>query len=489
MDRLPAAPSNPVGAAHVLVVEDDPIVRDFCVRLLRMKGYSVAAAEHGRAALTILDTQSFDLVITDLQMPLMGGIELLQKIRQRGNDLDVIVFTAYATVETAREALKLGAFDYLTKPVSVDDLERTVRRAIEWRRAQREKQRLSEIVAVYEISQAFTGTLDTTVAVHAIVSLLSHHFAPQTLSLSLFHPEDEQLELLAHIPTSVSQPTGQCTLLSSNPDEQGILLAHQRLTDEADQSTPSHLFSLVLRASDRPVGVLRLTRADDRPGFEERERTLLTICASQIAASLDNSRLYRQQKEQYLQTIRAFAAVIDARDPYTRGHSEAVMRYAVRLAEDLGLDNARIELIRYGALLHDIGKIGVRDEVLLKPGRLTEEEMEAMEAHPRIGADILRYIQALRPVIPMVEHHHERFDGHGYPRRLYGENISPEARILAIADSFDAMTSERAYRRAMPLEQAMAELRRGRGAQWDAAYIDAFLLLLEREGQEMLKKR
>jgi putative nucleotidyltransferase with HDIG domain len=199
--------------------------------------------------------------------------------------------------------------------------------------------------------------------------------------------------------------------------------------------------------------------------------------------------LYHQQKEQYLQTIRAFAAVIDARDPYTRGHSEAVMRYAVRLAEDLQLEDARIELIRYGALLHDIGKIGVRDEVLLKPGRLTEEEMDAMEAHPRIGADILRYIQALRPVIPMVEHHHERFDGHGYPQRLFGEQITPEARILAIADSFDAMTSERAYRRAMPLEKAIAELRRGRGAQWDAHYIDTFIALLEREGAELLKRR
>ena len=127
-----------------------------------------------------------------------------------------------------------------------------------------------------------------------------------------------------------------------------------------------------------------------------------------------------------------------------------------------------------------------RDTEALK---LTEEEMAAMETHPRIGADILRYIQALRPVIPMVEHHHERFDGHGYPRRLYGDEISPEARILAIADSFDAMTSERSYRRAMPLEQAIAELRRGRGSQWDADYIDTFIGLLEREGLEMLKKR
>ncbi len=486
----PTNRSETSGQAHVLIVEDDPIVRDFCVRLLRLKGYVVSAAENGRVAVDILTKQSFDLVLTDLQMPRMGGIELLQHIRQRTIDLDVIVFTAYATVETAREALKLGAFDYLTKPVSVDDLERTVWRAVEWRRAQREKQRLTEIVAVYEIGQAFTGTLDTEVAVREIVKVLLHYFSPRVLSLSLLHPDDDKLELLAHVDEHEEQLDAPRFDLSSSLDAHSLLQAHCALERTSYHSDPAHLVELILRSNDRPVGVLRLVRSDDQPPFEDRERKLLAICASQIAASLDNSRLYRQQKEQYLQTIRAFAALIDARDPYTSGHSEQVMRYAVRLAEDIGLAGDHVERVRYGALLHDIGKIGVRDHVLLKTTRLSDDEMQQMAAHPQIGADILRHIRALRWVIPMVEHHHERLDGRGYPYHLQSGQISLEARILSIADSFDAMTSERAYRSAMPVADALAELIRCRGVQFDPDLVDRFIAIIEREWESLrLPKR
>ena len=155
-----------------------------------------------------LGENQYDLVFTDLQMPEMGGIELLHRLRQDYPDIDSIVFTAHATVETAREALKLGAFDYLTKPVTVDDLERTVRRAMEWRRVRLEKQRLSEIVALHEMSQTFTSTLDTATAVREIVRLLWRRFSPHALSLSLFHPDDQQLELLAQRGAAIEQNPG-----------------------------------------------------------------------------------------------------------------------------------------------------------------------------------------------------------------------------------------------------------------------------------------
>jgi putative nucleotidyltransferase with HDIG domain len=344
-------------------------------------------------------------------------------------------------------------------------------------------------VAVYEIGQAFTGTLDAEVAVREIVSLLLRYFSPRALSLSLLHPDDDKLELLAHVDHNEEQLDAPRFDLSSSLDEQSLLQAHCALERISYQADPAHLVSLILRSNDRPVGVLRLVRSEDQPPFEDRERTLLAICASQIAASLDNSRLYRQQKEQYLQTIRAFAALIDARDPYTSGHSEQVMRYAVRLAEDIGLAGEHVERVRYGALLHDIGKIGVRDHVLLKTTRLSDEEMQQMSAHPQIGADILRHIRALRWVIPMVEHHHERLDGRGYPYHLQGGQISLEARILSIADSFDAMTSERAYRSAMPLDDALAELIRCRGMQFDPDLVDRFVAIIEREWEALKLSR
>ncbi|MFO7167020.1 MAG: response regulator [Chloroflexota bacterium] len=473
---------------RLLVVEDDPIVRDFCERLLRMKGYQVRVAENGRVALERLREARVDLLLTDLQMPEMGGIQLLREVQQRYPRTDSIVFTAFATVETAREALKLGAFDYLTKPVSVDDLERTVRRALEWRRIRQEKQRLSEIVALYEISQTFTSTLDTSTAVREIVRLLCRRFAPSALSLSLYHPEDEQLELLAQTGEARDAAPGERVSVARPADEGAILEGHAELVGASLVASPQHLASLVLRTNDRPVGVLRLSRTPDQPGFDADDRTLLAICASQIAASLDNSRLYQQLKEQNLQTIAALAAAIDARDPYTRGHSEQVMRYAVRLAELLGMSPAQVERVRYGALLHDIGKIGIRDSILLKPGPLTPEEFEVMRGHPTIGADIVRGIKDLRSIIPIIEHHHERPDGNGYPDGLAGEEIIPEARILAIADAYDTMTSDRAYRRAMCPEEAFAELRKGSGKQWDARFVEVFIRMVQTEGHALRLK-
>lgn len=470
--------------SRLLVVEDDPIVRDFCVRLLRMKGYHVQSAENGRIALSLLQHTPFDLILTDLQMPEMGGIPLLHELQRLHPSTDSIVFTAFATVETARAALKLGAFDYLTKPVSVDDLERTVRRALEWRNIRREKQRLSDIIQLYEFSKTFTGTLDTTTAVGEIIGVLRRRFAPAHISLSLFHPDDEQLELLA---LSGGDHTFALlrTALPSESDETALLVAHHRLAGAAQPIDMPHLAQIVLRSNDRQVGVLELTRAPDQPGFDADDRTMLAICASQIAASLDNSRLYQQLRAQNLQTVIALAAAIDARDPYTRGHSEQVMRYAVRLAEQIGLVPEQIERVRYGALLHDIGKIGVRDSILLKPGSLSDDEYTAMRRHPTIGAEIIGGIKELRPLIAMVEHHHERIDGRGYPDGLRADTIPIEARILSIADAFDTMTSERAYRRALSAEKAFAELEAGRGSQWDTRLVDLFIAIINREWRSL----
>ncbi|MBK9710984.1 MAG: response regulator [Kouleothrix sp.] len=489
MSVTPTSGQAPTLSSRLLVVEDDTNVRDFCVRLLRMNGYQVAAAENGRIALERLKNTQYDLVFTDLQMPEMGGIELLHQLRQHHPETDAIVFTAHATVETAREALKLGAFDYLTKPVTVDDLERTVRRAMEWRRVRLEKQRLSEIVALYEISQTFTSTLDTATAVREIVRLLWRRFSPRSLSLSLFHPEDDQLELLAQRGAVIDCAPGMRAPVAGH-HEAAILQAHGDLVgEERELVGPSHLACLTLRTNDRPVGVIQISRGADQPGFDGDDRTLLKVCASQIAASIDNSRLYQQLKDQNIQTIAALAAAIDARDPYTAGHSEQVRRYAVRLGEVLGLSAQRVEYIHYGALLHDIGKIGIRDYILLKPGPLTEEEYAIMQTHPTIGADILRKIKALRDVIPIIECHHERMDGQGYPRSMGGPHIREEARIVAIADAYDAMTSHRAYRKAMEPEQAFHILHNGRDTHWDGQFVEVFVQMMSQEGASLILPR
>lgn len=474
--------------SRLLVVEDDANVRNFCERLLRFNGYEVAAAENGRIAVDMLRQTRYDLVLTDLQMPEMGGIEVLQYIHDQHMDVDTLVFTAYAEVDTARQALKLGAFDYLSKPVEAEDLERMVRKCLEMRRIRQEKERLSELVVMYQFSQAIANSLDIETQVRQIVNFLGQRFAPKSLSVSLLYPENHDLRLLIcktcqPIATSVSH-------LALDPEctEAQLIRAHLHLIEDEGTDAAALVAGAVLRTHDQPIGYLHLTRDTEQPEFDANERKLLGVFASQIAASLDNARLYQQLRDQHVETIVALAAAIDARDPYTLGHSEQVTRYAVRLAEVMELPAARVELIRYAALLHDIGKIGIRDHILLKPNPLSDDEFEVMKNHPMIGASIIRNVRALGAALPIIEGHHERVDGNGYPNGLTDEQLSVETRILAIADAFDAMTSNRAYRAAMETETALNILLKGRGTEWDADLVDAFVELIRAEGDDLKTK-
>jgi HD-GYP domain-containing protein (c-di-GMP phosphodiesterase class II) len=211
---------------------------------------------------------------------------------------------------------------------------------------------------------------------------------------------------------------------------------------------------------------------DGRP-FTTAEVETLQPVASLIATQQTNARLYADLKELLFGVIRALTAAIDAKDPYTSGHSERVARIAVRLAEGLGMSpNQRSDLYLMG-LLHDVGKIGIDDAVLKKTGPLTPEEFKLIQAHVEIGVHILSDLKKLNHLLPGVKHHHESLDGTGYPSRLSGDAIPLEARILAVADAFDAMSSTRPYRRRLTPMQIDEVLRKGSGVQWDAKIIDA----------------
>jgi putative nucleotidyltransferase with HDIG domain len=177
----------------------------------------------------------------------------------------------------------------------------------------------------------------------------------------------------------------------------------------------------------------------------------------------------------YVGAIRALAAALDARDAYTAGHSERVSALSVMIGRQMGLDHAQLDVLRLGALLHDIGKIGVADRVLQKNGPLTQEEFEIIKTHPSLGAHILRQISFLTPHIPIVELHHERPDGRGYPHGLLGHVTPLLARVVHVADAFDAMTTARAYRPAQTPQHAIAELWRYAGSQFDAEVVEAFV--------------
>ena len=217
-------------------------------------------------------------------------------------------------------------------------------------------------------------------------------------------------------------------------------------------------------------------------------QALATLASSQYVA-LQNVRRRRTLEDLNLQVIACFGAVLGARDHYSYGHSEDDARYAVALAEEMGLSPEQVRNIQIGALLHDIGKIGVPDEILNKIGRLAEEEFEEVKEHPALGASIVAGIEQLHSVVPIIRHHHERFDGSGYPDGLAGEDIPLEARVLAVADTFGAMTDDRAYHQALTLEQVIAELEACAGSQLDPQAVRAFLRLLRRKGDQLLSQR
>lgn len=189
----------------------------------------------------------------------------------------------------------------------------------------------------------------------------------------------------------------------------------------------------------------------------------------------------KELEEMLIQMVRVLVNLLDAKSPWTMGHSERVAEFAVQIAREMGLDENRVNIVRMGALLHDIGKIGTYDKVLNKLTRLTDEEYEVVKSHPDHGADALAAIDQLKEVIPLIRYHHENFDGTGYPRHLARDTIPLAAKILSVADSYDSMTATRPYRPALSRGYAEAELRRCAGSQFDPAVVAAFLRVLEHE--------
>ena len=209
-----------------------------------------------------------------------------------------------------------------------------------------------------------------------------------------------------------------------------------------------------------------------------REVSLLTTAAAMLASHASNLSLLEERETLLINVVRALVSAIDSRDPYTCGHSERVALFARRLALEVGLDDEACEKIYLTGLLHDLGKIGISDSVLKKEGPLTNEEFAEIQQHPDLGWSILQGLEQFAYVLPGVLHHHERYDGKGYPDQLCGDETPFEGRLLAVVDAFDAMTSDRPYRPGMPVEKAIDILAEGAGTQWDCELIDAFFRIL-----------
>jgi len=346
-----------MASRDILIVDDDRQVREVLHQIFLSAGYTCRLAQDGRVGLDTFKEWKPPLIVTDLKMPLMSGIELLQGIRTADGDAAVIVLTGAADVKTAIDSLKLGAYDFIMKPVNVEELLIAADRALERRQ-----------------------------------------------------------------------------LLIERREYQQMLEAR----------------------------------------VEQATHDL-------VAA-------FRELEDTYRATLEALGSALDSRDVGTEAHSRRVHGYALATAREYGVPEHDLRDLAHGVLLHDIGKIGIPDGILLKPAPLTEEEWVTMRTHPEIGKRLIEGIPFLRGAVAIVWSHHEKWDGSGYPRRLAGEAIPLGARIFCIVDAFDAMTFDRPYSRAISFEAAKAEIKRCAGAHFDPAVVESFFRVPEALLEEIRRR-
>lgn len=364
------------------------------------------------------------------------------------------------------------------------------------------KERVLELTHLNELSKVLSSTLNVTDIVSLVSEVLEKSIAFDVGGLVLLDEGEARIFYIV-----VTRETSSVELKSLSRSMAGVLKGFSgsksipKVIEEEVVLGASFvkkkskrkrkfksLLSFPLTVTAGCIGAMFVSSFEPEAFTVDNLRTVSTL-AGQVAVSLENARLYESLRDSYAKTIAALSATIDAKDHYTRGHSDRVMEYAVAIGEQMGLSNDDVESLRFAGLLHDIGKVGVSEHILLKPTKLTSAEFEAVRAHSSIGANIIEQIDFLNKLTPLILHHHERYNGKGYPDKLVGEEIPFLARILAVTDAYEAMTSKRAYRDALAPEQAIGELKRCSGTQFDPAVVEAFLAVLERRyGKKLVEE-
>ncbi len=279
------------------------------------------------------------------------------------------------------------------------------------------------------------------------------------------------------------------TILNAAVGQKESLLSNDALVDERFVQSKS-ISDLKIRSAmcaplvnrGKVLGIIYVDSSDQSNLYTTDDLALLSAMALKAGVSLDNARLYEDQRNLFYNAVETLVRAIQARDPYTSGHSARVTKYSLLVAEKLDLTTKEKHQLYLAAMLHDIGKIGIPDSLLNRKGKLTEEEFQQIRNHVTVGAQMLNALGEMHPIVPLILHHHEAWDGSGYPDGLKGEQIPRLSRILSVADTYDAMTSDRPYREAMSGSDAVKELKRCSGSHFDPAVVDVFLMVLEEQG-------
>ncbi len=356
------------------------------------------------------------------------------------------------------------------------------------------ERRIDEISVLFEISQAITSTLVLDEVLDSIVNFSMEMMNALRCELRLLNDSKEFLEVRASrglsksFLSSTAIKVGEGIIGNCFSERLPVSVIDARkdprtkYTHMVKREKLAGLLAVPIMQRGKPIGVITVYTSKPRD-FSQDEIDLLSTFASQASISIENAQLYADMKDQYLSMVKALAAAIEAKDSYTHGHSTQVMEYAVKVSKELGLSEEEIETIRYAGLLHDIGKIGIKDVILTKQGKLTDEELAELHRHPEYGATIMQQVDILKDIAPLTLYHHERYDGKGYPLGLKGDQIPIGARILAVADTYDAMIADRPYRKAFPFSYVVSEMKKAAGTQLDPEIVRIFFEIIKKEEQ------
>jgi putative nucleotidyltransferase with HDIG domain len=500
----------------ILFVDDEENILEIADEYFRQKGYTILTAKNGAEAVSILEREKgkIDCCFTDINMPEMDGLELAECIRKSDNTIPVIVMTGYPSLNNIIRTLKNGVVDFLIKPASLSQMEVSVRRVMRERQLFVENIILKEEVKKKEQLEKVSRELRSKVEELHILNSIMSEFSMIGSSSDLF---DRLVEMAVEITCAdegkfylvndtVKIPFEAASALShSLPDSENfrggisrepekrliVDMISDRIPLLISEDCVSRLspdirsfMAVPLTIRGMLFGVLTVAVYDKCPASEPRvesekhftEKSLyyLSVMTRKAAYSIENLALYENIYENLFAVLLALVKALEAKDPDTGQHSKRVTDMAVVIAGEMGCSPEDVDILKVAGRLHDIGKIGIKDEILLKPGSLTSREFEKIKVHPVLGADIVGHLGLWEQERRIIRHHHERFDGTGYPDGLKKDEIPLLSRILSVADAYDAMAFDRIYRKKMEKRQVLERMENNAGSQFDPAIVKVF---------------
>jgi len=491
---------------RVLVVDDDPAFAQVMADLLMEKGFHVVATDDPDRALKTAE-EGCDVAILDLKMPRIGGLELAGLLKEKDRDIQVVILTGYGNMETAIEGIHLGVFDYIGKAeIDMRRLERAVREASERARLTRTNRELvsqltesnARLLALQEVSTVLSGEPHQDRVLESLARTareLSGSATARALLFGASHSDDivieaaagDGVETLVGVRLQPGEGIAAHAAQSGNTLSGTDLAAHpgySRRGDEMPTLLPGFIAAPLRQGSVRGALVVA-GRA--RGTFTLEDQALLTALARQGGVAIDNAASQERSNNFFTHVSEMLVSVLEQVDVFYSGHSRGVAALADMVTRRLGLPAEERRAIHFGALLHDIGKVMLPSELLRAARRGNAAEMKALQQHPTLGLEMLKPISEWADILPIVHSHHERWDGTGYPNGLSGEQIPLGARVVGLAEAFDAMTRDTPHGAKRTRDQALAELESCAGTQFDPRIVRMFVAEYRLRGHQLPK--